>query len=87
MADRDDDSDVNIEAPIKFEMRDRQNDSVREKIAMRLTYAIITIILVPIIIVTIFPEKASAIKDASSIITPIVGIYGTIIGFYFGDKK
>jgi hypothetical protein len=83
----DDEHDIDIKDPIKFEMRDRQKDSVREKIEMRLTYAIITIVLVPIIVVAVFPEKASAIKGALSIITPIVGIYGTIIGFYFGDKK
>lgn len=67
---------------------ERQKDPVRQKIAMRLTYAMISITLIPIIAAAVFPDRALAIRDvAVSIIPAVAGIYGTIIGFYFGEKR
>jgi len=63
-------------------------ETIREKIALLLTYSIIGITVVPILAVIAVPSSASAIKEvAASIIPAAIGIYGTIIGFYFGRDK
>ena len=89
MANRDDDDlEITIAPLEEFKLKERQKDLVREKIAMILTYATVAISLTPIVGAVIFPEKATAIRDvAVSIIPAVAGIYGTIIGFYFGEKK
>jgi hypothetical protein len=89
MADRDnEDLEIVVRPLEEIQLRERQKNPVREKIAMRLTYAIVAISLTPILGAAIFPEKATAIRDvAVSIIPAVVGIYGTIIGFYFGENK
>ena len=79
---------IDVLAPEELKTTEVLKNSVREKIAMRLTYSVITISLVPIIGAVIFPDRSPAIRDvAVSIIPAVVGIYGTIIGFYFGDKR
>ena len=63
-------------------------ETIREKIALLLTYSIIAITVIPVLAVIVFPASAAAIKEvAASIIPAAIGIYGTIIGFYFGRDK
>ena len=63
-------------------------ETIREKIALLLTYSIIAITVIPVLAVIAFPASAAAIKEvATSIIPAAIGIYGTIIGFYFGRDK
>jgi len=86
--DDDDAAEVDVPQLEKIQVTERRKDMVREKIAILLTYAIIAISVIPIIDVVIFPEKAASIRDvAVSIIPAVAGIYGAIIGFYFGEKK
>jgi hypothetical protein len=64
------------------------NHNLRAKIALRLTYAVIILTVVPIIAVVFRPQGAPALKDIGAAIIPAtIGIYGTIIGFYFGGAK
>lgn len=72
-----------IEATIEW-----SKHSLREKIALRLTYAVIVLAVVPIIAVIFFPQSSGSIRDVTAPISSgVIGIYGTIIGFYFGKNK
>ena len=73
--------------PETLSLVEQRRDNVREKIALRLTYMMITIVLIPIVTSIIFPDRAGAIKEiASSMLGPMVGIYGVVLGFYFGTR-
>jgi hypothetical protein len=65
---------------------DLRRDNIREKIALHQTYLVIVATVMPIVAAVIFPDRAASIKEISTSIIPIIiGIYGTIIGFYFGQ--
>jgi hypothetical protein len=74
-----------IEEPPNVEWR---RDNLRARIALLLTYAVIVMMVVPIVAVVAFPASAAAIKEVTTVVIPAtIGIYGSIIGFYFGRSR
>jgi hypothetical protein len=72
------------EAP--FEIKKRE--SVRERLAITLTYTVIAAAILPMAAAIIFPDRAPIIKElAPIVIGPLIGIYGTVLGFYFSQNK
>jgi hypothetical protein len=71
---------------VPFETKKRE--TVRERLATNLTYTVIATVIIPLITVAIFPERAAMMKElAPIIISPLIGVYGTVLGFYFGQQK
>lgn len=69
-----------------FELRARE--SVRGMLAIVLTCAIIALMFLSLVGVFLEPTRAAAVKEIISIfITPFIGVYGTVLGFYFSQNK
>lgn len=78
--------DIGPLSDVPFEVRKRE--SVRERLAVTLTYTLIGTVAFLLIIVVLLPDRALIIKDiAPVLIGPLIGIYGAVIGFYFGSSK
>lgn len=78
---------IDVGAPIAPRTRDRM-DETRRPIALWMTVAIIAYAFVGLLGVIFFPSQAAAIKEQSAqTMGMLVGIFGTILGFYFSKKK
>ncbi len=74
-----------LEAPTTI---GRPDDRLRARIAMALTIGFLALSLVPVLACLLRPDGADAIaKLATTVIPPVAAIYGTIIGFYFGQRR
>jgi len=63
-------------------------ESVRHKTALWLTFGMIFVTSVPILLAALLPTEITKVKDiAVAIIPAATAVYGTIVGFYFGQKK
>ena len=55
---------------------------------MVLTCTVVGAVILPITAVVIFPDRAEAVKSLASIlVAPLIGVYGTVLGFYFSESK
>lgn len=83
----DEDYEIEVGKPIAPRVKDR-SDETRRPIAMWLTVAIIGFAFVGLLGVMFLPDRAAAIKDqTSTTLAMLVGVYGTVLGFYFGKAK
>ncbi|WP_349958074.1 hypothetical protein [Rhizobium sp. ZPR3] len=81
------DDETEVGAPIAPRVKDRK-DETRRPIAIWLTIAIIAFAFVGLLGVIFLPDRAPAIKDqTATTLAMLVGIYGTVLGFYFGKTK
>lgn len=72
----------------KPETTETRRENVRERLAMTLTYAVIGLGGLCIALSVIFPDRSENLtKIASSFLGPMIGVYGTVMGFYFNDKR
>lgn len=66
----------------------RDREKVRGRIAMALIVLLIALIsLLFLAILASVVQVADLDKIVATVLTPIMGIVGTVIGFYFGEKS
>ena len=79
---------TDLGAPIEPQTIEVKREHVRKSVTMTLTYAISTISGAVIASAIIWPDRVPAIKEIVPLIVPgLFGIYGAIIGYYFGETK
>jgi hypothetical protein len=67
---------------------DIKREDLRRHITRLLTYTVIIISLAAVAAVIAAPDRLSALKEILPIIfTGLFSVYGTAIGFYFGQKE
>lgn len=69
-------------------MTEERRETVRERLAMTLTYAVVGLGGVCIALAVAFPDRAGKLSEIASVfLGPLTGVYGTVLGFYFSDRK
>jgi hypothetical protein len=67
---------------------EERREGVRERLAMTLTYAVVGLGGLCVVLAVAFPDRAAKLSEITSVfLGPLIGVYGTVLGFYFSDKK
>ncbi len=78
---------IEVGAPIRPTLVERQREETREKLALFLVIALTLITILSLGLGVGFPDRVSAIKEILTMTLPgFFGAFGTAVGFYFGQK-
>lgn len=67
---------------------EHKREDVRAFLAKAVFWLLVTVLVILVILYSFKNKPISEIKDISLVIlTPIIGIVGTVFGFYFGSNK